>query len=122
MELMFLVGRLLYGGYFLMNGLNHLTKLEGVAAYAGSKGVPMPKAAVILSGLMILLGGLGILLGMYVQWSAGLIALFLLAVSFKMHDFWAVKDPQAKMTEQVNFLKNMALLGAALMMLSFPAF
>lgn len=117
-ELLFLLGRILYGGFFVLNGLNHFTKTGMMAQYAGSKGVPSPKYAVLLSGLFILLGGLGILLGVYVQWSVLLLAVFLVAASFKMHNFWAVQDPMQKQMEMVQFLKNMALLGAALMVLA----
>lgn len=122
MELLFLLGRLLFGGYFVLSGINHFSKFEGMVGYAKSKNVPLPETSVAVSGLAIILGGLGILLGMYVPWSVGLIVLFLLAVSFKMHNFWAVSDPQMKMGDTVNFLKNMALIGAALLTLSIPGF
>lgn len=89
-----------------------------LAGYAKSKNVPLPKVAVLVSGLLMLLGGLGVLFGMYVQWSLALIAIFLLVVSFAVHNFWAVEDPTAKMGDTVNFSKNMALLGASLMLMS----
>lgn len=63
---------------------------------------------------------MGILLGVYVELAVLALALFFVPVSFKMHNFWAVQDPQQKMAEMVNFLKNMALLGAALMTLAIP--
>ena len=88
-----------------------------LTGYAASKGVPSPSLAVVGSGLLILLGGLGVLLGVYTQISLWLIIIFLVPVSFKMHNFWTVAEPQAKMMEQVNFMKNMALVGAALMMM-----
>jgi len=89
--------------------------------YASSKGVPMAGWAVAITGLMILLGGLGILLGVYIQLSVLLLAIFLVFVTFKMHNFWAVTEPNMKMMETVNFYKNMALLGAVLMMLFIPS-
>ena len=91
-----------------------------MAQYAGSKKVPSPKYAVLLSGLLILLGGLGILLGVYVQYAILLVVVFLAVVSFTMHNFWTVQDPMQKQMEMVQFLKNMALLGAALMALAIP--
>lgn len=89
-----------------------------LAGYAKSKRVPMPTAAVIVAGLPIFVGGLGVLFGVYMKWSLALIAIFLLIVSITMHNFWAVKDPMARSGELLNFSKNMALLGAALMMMS----
>src|SRR3989344_3838691 len=117
MEIIFIIGRVLFGGYFIMNGFNHLKNKSMLTGYAASKGVPSPSLAVVGSGLLILLGGLGVLLGVYTQISLWLIIIFLVPVSFKMHNFWTVAEPQAKMMEQVNFMKNMALVGAALMMM-----
>ncbi len=119
-EILFLVGRVLFGGYFVMMGLNHYMKTGMLGGYAQSKGVPMPAFAVMGSGLLLLAGGLGVLLGAYVPWAVAALALFLVPVSFKMHAFWAIPDPMARMGDQVNFMKNMALLGAALMLLMIP--
>lgn len=119
-EILFLLGRLVYGGFFVFNAVNHFTKTGMMAQYAGSKKVPSPKYAVWLSGLFILFGGLGIILGAYVQFAVLLLVVFLAVVSFTMHNFWAVQDPMQKQMETVNFLKNMALAGAALMSLAIP--
>ena len=35
-----------------------------------------------------------------------------------MHVYWKMQDPSMKMTQKINFEKNMALLGAALMILA----
>ena len=119
-ELLFLLGRVVYGGFFVLNALNHFTKTGMMAQYAGAKKVPSPKYAVLLSGLLILLGGLGILLGVYVQYAILLVVVFLAVVSFTMHNFWTVQDPMQKQMEMVQFLKNMALAGATLMALAIP--
>lgn len=120
MEILFLIGRVLYGGYFLMNAFNHFTKSQMLSGYAASKGVPLPRLAVLGSGLLLALGGLGILLGVYIQWAVWALIIFLIPVSFKIHAFWLVPDPNMKMIETVNFTKNMALLGAALVLLAIP--
>jgi len=115
-----LVGRILYGGYFVMSGWNHFAHRGMLADYAKSKNVPMPKVAVIVSGILLLAGGLGILLGAYIRWAVLAIAVFLVVVTFAMHAYWKDTDPNAKMGNQVNFMKNLALLGAACMLLSIP--
>jgi len=69
---------------------------------------------------MMFLGGLGILLGVYVQIAVLLISLFLLGTLVWMHRYWEVSDPMARMSEQVNFYKNLGLLGAVLMLLAIP--
>ena len=112
-----LIGRILYGGFFIYNGLNHLLNLNMLTGYAQSKGVPAPRLAVIVSGLMILLGGLSILLGFHFRWGALLIILFLIPVTFKMHNFWA-ETGDMRMIDMINFTKNLALLGAALFIMA----
>jgi len=118
MEYLFLVGRLLYGGFFLKSGIRHLRSLQPMSGYAASKGVPFPKLAVAGSGLLIILGGLGVLLGIYIPWAVACLVAFLVPVTFMMHSFWKDTDPMAKMSNRVNFEKNLALLGAALLLLS----
>ncbi len=120
MEILFFVGQVLFGGFFVINGFNHLAKSEKMAEYAKSKYVPIPKFAVIFSGLLIIFGGFGILLGSYIGWAVFAIVLFLLPVSLQMHSFWLMKDSNQKEAEMANFLKNMALIGASLMILSIP--
>jgi len=116
--IIFLVGRILFGGFFLMNGINHLRMRKMLTGYTASKGVPYPALATIVSGLFILLGGAGIILGVYVKTSVTLIVIFLVLVTFVMHRFWKETDSNRKAIEMVNFMKNLALLGGALMILS----
>src|ERR1035437_538486 len=118
MTYLFVIGRILLGGYFLMSGYSHLKNIKMLSGYAGSKGVPMPSAAVFITGLMLILGGAGIFLGVWVRVSILLISLFFVGVTFKMHDYWNVQDPMQKMTQEMNFKKNLALLGAVLMLLA----
>lgn len=120
MEYLFLLGRIIVGGFFLYNAYGHFKNVDGMAGYAQSKGMPMPKASVIVSGIMMLLGGLGIILGVYVALSVLLLVVFLLGTLVKMHTYWKVEDPMARMGEQTNFYKNLALIGALLMFLSIP--
>lgn len=91
-----------------------------LTGYAQSKGIPMPREGVLLTGLMMLLGGLGILLGVQIGWSVLLLSVFLIVTTLKMHQYWKVTDQMAKMGEQINFMKNIALLGAILMLLMIP--
>ncbi len=110
----FYVSRILFGGYFIYNAFNHLLNGKSMAAYAASKGVPMPKVMIFISGLLLLFGGAGILVGFYVPFAVAALVLFLIPVTFMMHDFWKEKDPMMKMTQQIMFTKNLALLGGAL--------
>ena len=114
------LGRALFGGYFLYNGIQHFRNRAMYESYARSKGVPLPSAAVLGSGALILLGGLSLLSGARPQLGASLIGLFLTGVSPKMHDFWSVADEQQRMQEFINFTKNVALVGGACLAAAVP--
>ncbi len=116
----FLIGRIIFGGFFVYNAYGHLFNAEGMAGYAASKGLPMPKASVILSGLMLLFGGLTIIFGTLVVPGVIVLIVFLLGTLIKMHTFWGVSDPMQKMGERIQFAKNLALIGALLMLLAIP--
>ncbi|HEV7424295.1 MAG TPA: DoxX family protein [Candidatus Paceibacterota bacterium] len=120
MMYLFVLGRILLGGYFIRSGYNHFKNLGMLAGYAQSKGVPLAKGAVVVTGLMMFLGGLGILFGVYVQCSVLLLSVFLIITTFTMHQYWTVSDPMQKMGESVNFYKNLGLLGAVLMLVAIP--
>ena len=108
-----LLGRLLFALIFLMAGANHFS--GQTIAYAASQGVPMASIAVPLSGVLALVGGLSILLGYRVRIGAWLIALFLVGVTPMMHNFWTVTDPMMHQMQMVMFMKNVSMLGGALL-------
>ena len=114
MDIVLLVGRILFGGFFIMSGLNHFQNVGMMSGYAGSKNVPFPRLAVIGSGVMLVAGGASVLLGIVPVVGLIVLVLFLLSTLATMHDFWNLKEPQQRAAEQVNFLKNVALIGASL--------
>ena len=119
MEAVLLIGRVVVGVYFLFSALNHFRQVKMMAPYAASKGVPLPTVAVLGTGALLTLGSLSVALGFYAWVGALLLIAFLVPVSFIMHNFWAVKDPQMKMMEMVNFTKNMGLTGMLAMVLAY---
>ena len=120
MNYLFLIGRIIYGGFFIMNGIRHFASLEQMAQYTASRGVPLPELAVIVTGLLLLAGGLSVLLGAWPGWGVLCLVVFLVPVTFIMHGFWADTDAQMRAMNQIQFYKNLALLGAALMLLEIP--
>jgi len=114
MKAPFLLGRILFGGFFLYNGINHLQKARDMAPYAESKGVPAPELAVKLSAIPLIVGGSSILLGVKPKLGAMAILGFLAGISPIMHDFWRIEDPNQRMQNMVDFMKNLALAGGAL--------
>ncbi|MEK7636350.1 MAG: DoxX family protein [Patescibacteria group bacterium] len=119
-EILFLVSRILVGGYFLMNGINHFRYTAMMVPYTQSKGVPMPKLAVLGTGVLMLVGGLGILLGVWVSYAVLALIAFLVPVTFIMHNFWTIEDPNQRLMDMIHFMKNIALVGAVLAYLAVP--
>ena len=107
-----LIGRLLFVLIFLMSGPMHFS--SQTIGYAASQGVPLASIAVPFSGLLALLGGLSILLGYRARIGAWLIAAFLVGVT-PLHNFWAVTDPMMHQMQFIMFMKNIAMLGGALL-------
>jgi uncharacterized membrane protein YphA (DoxX/SURF4 family) len=114
MKAPFLLGRLVFGGFFLYNGIHHFKQSKQLAQYAAAKGVPAAEAAVIGSGVALTVGGASILLGVKPKLGTLAILGFLAGVTPVMHDFWKQQDPQMRQNDMINFTKNMAMAGAAL--------
>ena len=119
MSAAFMTGRFIFGGFFIFNGIHHLLSSRTIAQYAAAKGVPMPEAAVILTGLLILFGGVSLLLGWRPELGIAAIAIFLIGVTPTMHNFWA-ESGAARTADMGHFMKNMALLGGTLMFSAVP--
>ena len=111
------LGRFLFALIFLMAGANHFNKQT--IGYAGSQGVPLAAIAVPLSGVLAIAGGLSILLGYRAKLGAWLIVLFLVPVSLMMHKFWTVTDPMIAQIQMILFMKNVSMLGGALLISHF---
>lgn len=116
----FLVGRIIVGVYFLYNAKNHLLNGSHMVSYASSKGVKSPKLAITGSGVLLLLGGVSLLLGVYVTWGISLLLVFMIPVTYIMHSYWKESDSMAKMNEKIAFLKNIAIIGLLLMAYAVP--
>ena len=114
MAVLLLIGRIIFGGYFIYSGYNHMANIQTMSGYAKFKGVPAPRLAVGGTGVMLVLGGASVLLGVVPVVGLLLLILFLVPTSLMMHDYWTIEDPDQRMGERVNFLKNVGLAGAAL--------
>ncbi|CCH28741.1 DoxX family protein [Actinosynnema sp. NPDC047251] len=115
MDVIALIGRILFVFLFFGSAVGHLTQTDAMAGYAASKGVPSPKLATQATGVLMIVGALMVLLGVWADLGALLLVLFLLPTAFLMHNFWTQTDPQAKQAEMIQFNKNVSLAGAALM-------
>jgi putative oxidoreductase len=106
------LGRLLFVLIFLISSPGQFS--SNTIGYAASHGVPLASFAVPAAGITALLGGLSILLGYHAKLGGWLIVLFLVPVTLTMHNFWAVQDPMQAQMQMIMFMKNVSMLGAAL--------
>jgi putative oxidoreductase len=113
------VGRVFLVLLFLISAPSYFSA-QGIK-YAASQGVPLASLAVPLSGLIALAGSLSIVLGYRAKLGAWLIVLFLIPVTFTMHKFWAVTDPTMANMQMINFMKNVEIIGGALLLSQFGA-
>jgi len=117
MNIAFLIGRIIVGIFYLYNGLNHFLDFKDMVEFAKFKGVPLAEVGVVMSGLLLLIAGITLILGYFPEIGVASLMLFFVPVTFMMHNFWAVPYEQ-EMVEIVNFSKNFALMGSALMFLA----
>lgn len=118
MKAPFVIGRLIFGAFFLNSGINHLRHREEMKPYVASKGLPAPELMVTLSAVPLLVGGTSLILGIKPKLGALAVLGFLAGVSPIMHDFWKTENPQERQQSMIDFMKNMALAGAALALMS----
>jgi uncharacterized membrane protein YphA (DoxX/SURF4 family) len=115
MSVLVLIGRVLFSALFLTSAIPHFTKTTMMAGYARSKGVPLAWPATFAGGILLFLGGLSVLLGIWADLGALLLVVFLVPTAVLMHGFWR-ESGEGRMMEQIQFSKDTALAGAALML------
>lgn len=113
-----LLGRILIALIFIVSGYGKITDLTGTSAHIAQQGLPMPYAAAILAAVVELGGGLAILFGCYSGCAAGMLFLFLIPVTYFFHNPVGLVGA-AKMQQQIQLLKNLAIMGGLLMLVGF---
>ncbi|MDX6617290.1 MAG: hypothetical protein QOD60_2381 [Solirubrobacterales bacterium] len=114
MDVVFLIGRILFASLFLLSGFGHFAKREMLVGYSKAAGTPIPEVGVPLAGAMIIAGAISIAFGIWADVGALLIVAFLIPTNYYMHAFWAIEDPMESQMQQTHFMKNTALLGGAI--------
>jgi len=117
MRIVLLLGRILFSLIFVLSSINHFR--GETVAYVARAGLPLANVLVPLSGILALLGGLMVMLGFRAKLGAWMLVVFLVPVTLIMHAFWSVSDPMMRLFQQVQFMKNLALLGGAFIIAYF---
>lgn len=114
-----IIGRLFLVLIFLMSAVgNKIPNFSGTTQYMASEGVPVPALLLIGAIVFLIAGGLSILVGFKAKIGAALLLIFLILANYWFHDFWTFEDAQAKQMQTISFMKNLALMGAMLMIIA----
>lgn len=112
MEIIFIIARVILGLFFIHAGVGHFLGFKNMVGYSQSKKVPLPAVAVAVTGAMLILGGLGFVIWQWVCLASLILVVFLIPAAFIMHNFWNEQDPNQKVMQKIQFLKNIALAAA----------
>ena len=113
-----LVGRVLLALAFIISGFGKVTDFVGTTSLIASQGLPLPPLLTAVSIAIELGGGLAIAAGWKTRWAALALAVFLIVITPVFHAFWAA-PPEQVMMQNINFMKNVSILGGALLLFAF---
>ena len=112
------LGRIMLSTIFLMSAVgNKIPNFNTVAGYMESEGVPLPRVMLAGAIVFLIVGGWSVILGFKARWGAGMLLVFLILATFFFHDFWTFAEAQRQQTETIQFMKNLALMGAMLLII-----
>lgn len=110
-NLALLAGRILLAALLLPSGVRKLMDLPGTTAYMTRMGVPSPDVMAVAAGAAETLLPLLLILGVVPRVTAVLTGGFVLAATLTAHRFWEFAEPGPAMMQQIQFLKNLGLIG-----------
>jgi putative oxidoreductase len=111
-----LLGRVLLAILFIWSGAGKVGGFDGLVSAIVGMELPLPQVLAAITILIEVGGGIALLLGWNARWAALAIALFLVVITPLFHGFWASPEAQV-MAQQINFFKNVAILGGVLMVI-----
>ena len=118
MEILEIIGKILFSLLFIGSGINHFKNTSAMSAYARSKGLLFADLNVYLSGALLVVAPVLYIFGIWETAMLIALAVFLTLTAFIFHAYWKESDPMAKMNEQIAFNKEISLVGAILIVLS----
>ncbi len=101
---------IMLGLFFVLNGINHLFNSHILEEYAEKRGLFSPKIAVLLSGILLIFGGISLVIKPIRIYGIIGLSIFLVVAAFTIHQFWQERDREKRMMEAAHFAKNMAIL------------
>lgn len=116
-NLFMLLGRLAVCSFFLWTALEKIKNWHKAAEYLKHKHVPYANYVLPVSVILQVVGGLSLLLGFYTRLGAVLLLIYLVAHTYKIHDFWHMQGEERTNQLQL-FMKDVAIIGGLLVLLA----
>jgi putative oxidoreductase len=113
-----LLGRVLLASIFVYSGFGKITGFQDTVGYIAGAGLPMAQVLAVGSIIVEFIGGLALLIGFRARWAALAFVVFLIVITPIFHNFWSAPEAEA-MSQQINFIKNIAIIGGMLMVVAF---
>jgi uncharacterized membrane protein YphA (DoxX/SURF4 family) len=108
-----LIGRILFVALFVLSARGHIVNHDRFVTTARGR-LPVPYVAGWPTGAWLALAALLMVLGIWPDIAALMMAAFLVPTTVLFHAFWTFSDPAQRRTQQSNFFRNVSLLGATL--------
>lgn len=113
------LGRLALSAIFLVSAItNKIPHFSDVATNMGKQGMPAPRLMLVGAIVFLLAGSVSLLIGYRARIGALLLLVFLALATCYFHDFWTLADAQAKQQQMIHFMKNVAMMGAMLLVIA----
>jgi len=113
-----LIGRLAIAWLFVQAGWSKLMAVPATIGYMQKFGMPQAEILVWPAIAIELLGGIALAIGWQARWMAAIFVLFLVIATVVFHPYWAFDAAQVA-AQKNNFFKNLAILGAMLLIMAF---
>lgn len=116
-----LLGRWCIAAIFLIAGIVKFMSYDATAAFMAVKGLPSVPYLLYAAAILEILCGLALIFGFWTRLAAVILLLYLIPVTYIFHDFWNVPSPELRYLQLWMFLKNLAIFGGLLYVISVGA-
>lgn len=114
----FVIGRSILGVYFAGFGLSKIFFFIETLSLMRMKGVPFSSILLPVTILVQVFGGIFLILGRNLRFNAFLLFGLTIIINIYIHNFWALTGDPAQGHEFQNFVKNLAICGGLLVLMS----
>lgn len=113
-----ILGRLMLCAIFFAAAVgNKIPNFHKVAEIMAAKGMPVPKLLLVGAIVFLIAGSVSIILGYRARIGALLLIIFLILATCYFHNFWILSDPAAREMQTIQFMKNLSMMGAMVLLL-----